>query len=73
MLGLLKPAEIGFNLSTSNLSMSAFKLAKSDIAANLDVSAHLKCFNSTFDALSGKSNSILRFPPRNLYRLGRYY
>ena len=72
MLSLLKPTEIVFYLFTSNLSMSAFKLAKSDIAANLDVSSPLKCFNSTFDALRDKSNSILRFPPKNLYRLGRY-
>ena len=36
-LTLLKSTGTGMNLSISNLSTSAFKLAKSHFAANLDV------------------------------------
>ena len=38
LLSLLKPTRTVFNSSTSSLSISVFRLAKSDFSANLDVS-----------------------------------
>ena len=39
-----------FNLSTSSLSISVFKLAKPDFAADFDVSTPVAFFNSAFVA-----------------------
>ena len=50
MLSLLKSRRIVFNLSTSILSTSAFKLAKSDFAANLDMSTPAAVLKSSFVA-----------------------
>ena len=50
MLSLLKSTGTVFNLSTSILSTSAFKLAKSDFAANLEVSTPVAFFKSAFVA-----------------------
>ena len=47
-VSLLKSAGNGTNLSISNLSISAFKLAKSDLAAGLDVSSLAASFKSAF-------------------------
>ena len=47
-LSLLKSIGTGINLLTSNLSTSAFKLAESDFAANLEVSIPVAFFKSSF-------------------------
>ena len=44
-LSLLKSTGAGTNSSISNLSISAFKLAKSDFAASLDVSIPVAFLN----------------------------
>ena len=44
----MKSAGKGTNLSISNLSISAFKLAKLDFAAGLDVSSLVASFKSAF-------------------------
>ena len=44
LLSLLKSTGTVFHLSTSILSISAFKLAKSDFAANVDVSTPVAFF-----------------------------
>ena len=49
-LSLLKSTGTGTNLSISNLSISAFKLAKSDFATGLDVSIPVAFFKSIFVA-----------------------
>ena len=49
-LSLLKSTGTGINLSIYNLSTSAFKLAKSDFAANLDASIRGVFFKSAFHA-----------------------
>ena len=43
-LSLLKSAGTAFNCSTCILSIPAFRVAKSDSPANLDVSTPLACF-----------------------------
>ena len=43
-LSLLKSAGTAFDFSTSILSIPAFRVAKSDFTANLDVSTPLACF-----------------------------
>ena len=50
MLSLLKPIETVFNFSTSILSISAFKVAKFDFSANLEVSIPVAFFKSAFVA-----------------------
>ena len=47
---MLKSTGTVFSLSTFILSTSAFKLAKSDFDANLDVSAYVAFFRSVFVA-----------------------
>ena len=47
---LLKLVGTFFNLSISNRSTSAFKLTRSDFAANLDVSIPVAAFKSNFVA-----------------------
>ena len=49
-ISLLKSTGAGTNLSISNLSTSAFKLAKSNLAASLDVSIPVVFFKSAFVA-----------------------
>ena len=49
-VSLLKSTGTGINLSIYNLSTSAFKLAKSGFAANLDVSIRGVFFKSAFHA-----------------------
>ena len=49
-LNLLKSSGTGNNLSISNLSSSAFKLAQSDFAASLDRSIPVAFLKSAFDA-----------------------
>ena len=48
LLSLLKATGTVFNLSTSILSTFPLKLAKSDFAANLDVSTPVAFFESVF-------------------------
>ena len=50
LLSLLKSIGKGFKLSISIFSTSAFKLAKSDFAANLEVSIPIAFFKSVFVA-----------------------
>ena len=50
LLSLLKSIGKGFKLSISIFSTSAFKLAKSDFAANLEVSIPVAFFKSVFVA-----------------------
>ena len=50
LLNLLKSKGTVFNLSTSILSILAFKLAKLDFAATLDVSTPVTFFKSNFAA-----------------------
>ena len=50
LLSLLKSTGTVYNLRTSIRSSSDFKLAKSDFAANLDVSIPVTFFNSVFVA-----------------------
>ena len=50
MLRLLKSTGTVFSLSTSILSILAFRLAKSDFAANLEVSISVAFFISVFVA-----------------------
>ena len=50
LLRLIEPAGTVFNLSISILSTSAFKLAKSDFAAKLDVPNSVIPFKSDFVA-----------------------
>ena len=50
LLSLLKSIGKGFILSISIFSTSAFKLAKSDFAANLEVSIPIAFFKSVFVA-----------------------
>ena len=50
LLSLLKSAGTVFNLSTSILSTSAFRLGKSDLSAILDVSTPVAFFNFAFIA-----------------------
>ena len=50
LLRSIEPAGTVFNLSISILSTSAFKLAKSDFAAKLDVSNSVTPFKSDFVA-----------------------
>ena len=47
---LLKSTGTGTNLSISNLSISAFKLTKSDFAASLDALIPVAFVNSVFVA-----------------------
>ena len=49
-LSLLKSTGTGTSLSISKLSTSAFKLTKSDFAADLDVSIPVTFFKSAFVA-----------------------
>ena len=48
LITLLKSVGTVFNLSTSSLSALAFKLTKSDFAANSDVSTPAAPFKSVF-------------------------
>ena len=50
LLSLLKSIGKGFKLSISIFSTSAFKLVKSDFAANLEVSIPIAFFKSVFVA-----------------------
>ena len=50
LLSLFKSTGTVFNLSTSILSSSAFKLAKFDFSANLDVSIPVAFLKSVFVA-----------------------
>ena len=58
LLSLLKSAEIVFNLSTSILFTSVFKLTKSNFATNLEVSILVAFFKSAFVAKLFKSSLI---------------
>ena len=49
-LSLLKSAGTGANLTISNLSISVFKLTKSNFAANLEESIPAAFFKSAFVA-----------------------
>ena len=71
MLTLLKPIETVFNFSTSILSISAFKVAKFDFSANLEVSIPVAFFKSASVALLDKSTLTL-MSPKGPYRLGKY-
>ena len=50
LLSLLKSTGTDFHLSIYILSTSAFRIGKSDFAANLDVSTAVAIFNSAFVA-----------------------
>ena len=58
LLSLLKSAETVFNLSTSILFTSVFKLTKSNFATNLEVSILVAFFKSAFVAKLFKSSLI---------------
>ena len=69
---MLKLVGTHFNLSISNLSTSAFKLTRSDFAANLDVSIPVTFLESDFVAQLDKSTLTLTSPPNGSYSLSKY-
>ena len=71
-LSLLESTGIGTNLSISNLSISAFKLAKSDFSASLDVSIPVAFLKSHYFAKLNKSTLALISLPNGLYGLRKY-
>ena len=71
-LSLFKSTGTGINLSISNSFTSAFKLAKSDFAASLDVSIPVAYFKPAFDAYLDQSTLKLMSPPDGSYGLGKY-
>ena len=73
MLSLLKSAEIVFNLSTSILFTSVFKLTKSNFATNLEVSILAAFFKSAFVAKLYKSSLIIMSPPGGSYALRKHW
>ena len=62
LLSLLKSAETVFSLFISILFTSAFKLAKSDFAAKLDLSALIATFKYGFVLQLDRYNSTFTFP-----------
>ena len=64
---------MGTNLSISNLSISAFKQARSHFSANLDVSVLVAFLKSVFLALLDKSNITLMSPPKGSYDLEKIF
>ena len=74
LLSLLKSTGTVFNLSASILSTSAFKPAKSDFDAKLDVSAPIAFFKSVFIAKLDKFSLTVKSmsPPKGSYNLENY-
>ena len=57
----------------TNLSISAFRLDRSDFTTNLDVSIPIAFFKSAFVAELGISTLTLISPPNGSYGLGKPY
>ena len=72
LLNLLKSIGTVFNLFVSVESTSAFRLARPDFAANLDVSTPVAFFKSNFVAQSDKLTLLLMSLPNGSYGLGKY-
>ena len=62
LLSLLKSAGTVFSLFISTLFTSAFKLAKSDFAAKLDLSTTIATFKYGFAPQLDRYNSTFTFP-----------
>ena len=68
LLSLLKSIETVFNFSTSILSISAFKVAKFDFSANLEVPIPVAFFKSAFVTKLDKSTLTLMSPKGPYFR-----
>ena len=67
LLSLLKSTGTLSYLSATILSISVFRLTKSDFAANLDVSTPVAFFKIIFITKLGKSTLTLMSPPKGSY------